>query len=65
MVYDLTDEYIAQIGFLELAFLFLVIGRHFESTSLLYNNNFRVLLLQRLYLDKNDAHHESIRSNLY
>ena len=35
MVYDLIDEYIVQIGFLELAFLFLVIGRHFESTSLL------------------------------
>ena len=66
MVYDLTHEYIIQIGFLELALLFLIIGRHFESTSLLYNNNFRLLLLQRLYLDNNaDAHHVSIRSNPY
>ena len=45
MVYDLTDEYIVQIGFLKVVSpsLFLVIGRHFESTSLL-DNNFRVLL---------------------
>ena len=69
MVYDLTEEQIVKIPFLELTSpsLFLVIGRHFEfeSTSLLYNNNFRVLLLQRLYFDNKDAYHISIRSNPY